>query len=1142
MKAMKQLRFIFMTMMCVMALSASAQQITSVHGTVSDDMGPLMGATVCEIDATGRIIESAVTDLNGNFTMKVRNQKDKIRFSYVGLKTQTLAINKTTYKIMMASATVLKEVTVKSKRRVTGNSLPIPEREAAFSTQKLDMTEFEGLGITSVEEALVGRIAGLDILQSGDLGSGSTMRLRGTASVSDLTSGNPLIVVDGNARKDLSVNASDLQGGNANDFFAELLNINPEDIASVQVLKDAAATSIYGTDGGAGVIELTTKRGARGKPKFSYGLTLKGVYHPSGYKLLNGDDYTMLLKESHFNPKQDDEASNIPELNYDPTFSEYEQYNNNTDWFDAIRQFGLKQTHHVTIDGGGEKATFRISAGYDHDQNWVIGQKYKRFTTRLNLDYNISERIRVSTNFAMTYDNNKSNYGRNTTTLALQKMPNMSIYQQDANGNNTSAYYNMLQSASSIFDGNQKSMWNPVAVANLATDKSTNYTMTPELVIDYKLLGLDDEHWRLDYRGSVYMDIRNGYSDTFFPQELVTYTWKTGVNTASSNSSKSVRFNTKHQLTLRPAFANKDHSVMLMGRMELESSTSSWQASNADNLPSGGIVSPDAGGHMLYIDSNYGFGRMIRFNLMSHYSYKGRYNAQASLTAEGTTYLGPNKRWVYNPALSLRWNIIDEKWMEWSKSWLSMFGVSASWAYTAITPNQAFLYTSVYAPTGISYLDMSGLMYPQGLRLANLSVQKRIGYNAKVEFGFMEDRLKLKFDFYHTTDKDILQKNFRVPSNAGFPTLAYMNDGKMVNKGWEIVLETNKVIKKGKFSMDAFFNFSNSYNEILEMDELLLKSEALNPSFTNSNRQVLQRVQLHNPYGSIYGFRSKGVYNCSYDFLETNWNTQLIQDNYATYKDFVNAFLQGTLPDQFYSQVLHTTRRPLTAPVACNAKGSVIVDDQGKPIPMMFAQVSSGEGSGRNYQFKGGDAIYEDVNHDGNINALDIVYLGSSLPKLQGGFGFTFNYDGWSLFSQFTYRMGNKLINRGRLDTEAMITNNNQSEAVNHRWRKEGDETTIPRAMYGDTNYNTLISDRFVEKGDFLRLQFLKLSYSLKKKQLKWIGLNGISLYMSTTNLFCLTNYSGMDPGVGVGGYGPAIDDGQTPPAKEYTFGMTVRF
>ena len=192
MRNLKSILLVFL--MQAAALGASAQ-ITSVHGTVSDDLEPLIGATVCEIDANGRIIESAVTDLNGNFTMKIQNQKDKIRFSYVGMKTVTLPINKTTYEIKMENATSLQEVTVVSKRRARGNSLPIPERELSTATQSLSMKDFEGLGITSVDEILQGTVAGLDVIgNSGDLGSGSTMRLRGATSLSTLTNSNPLIV------------------------------------------------------------------------------------------------------------------------------------------------------------------------------------------------------------------------------------------------------------------------------------------------------------------------------------------------------------------------------------------------------------------------------------------------------------------------------------------------------------------------------------------------------------------------------------------------------------------------------------------------------------------------------------------------------------------------------------------------------------------------------------------------------------------------------------------------------------------------------------------------------------------------------------------------------------------------------------
>jgi hypothetical protein len=283
--------------------------------------------------------------------------------------------------------------------------------------------------------------------------------------------------------------------------------------------------------------------------------------------------------------------------------------------------------------------------------------------------------------------------------------------------------------------------------------------------------------------------------------------------------------------------------------------------------------------------------------------------------------------------------------------------------------------------------------------------------------------------------------------------------------------------------------------------------------FNYNNRTLLQRVQLHNPLGAIYGFRYKGVYS----------------HNYNTYVDMT--------PDER----AQFEANGYSAPVARNKNGSVILDANGNPLRMYYNYTN--EGTGKNYMFKGGDAIYEDVNNDGQINALDIVYLGSSLPKLNGGFGFSFNYGAWRLSTQFTYRIGNKIVNMARLDAEAMTGNYNQSEAVNYRWRKEGDITTIPRAVHGDnTAFNSLVSDRYVEKGDYLRMSYAQLSYALNKKQLKWIGLNRISFYMSVNNPFVLTKYSGVDPDISQGGYAPAQDGNQTPRSRSYTLGINVDF
>ena len=1104
-----RLRYFILSLLSIVALGASAQ-ITAVHGTVTDEFGELTGASVCEIDGSGRIIEATVTDINGNFSMKISNPKDRIRFSYVGFKNVILPIDREEYQVSMKSETNLKEVTVVAKRRLNGGGLAIPEKEISFATQTIDAKEFEGLGMNTIDEALQGRIAGLDIISnSGNLGSGTTMRLRGASSISSLTNANPLIVLNGNT---WNVDMANFDMSSANDEqFAQLLNVNPEDIASITVLKDAAATAIYGSQGANGVIEITTKRGTRGKPRLEYRLRLTGTYQPEGYKMLSGDDYTMLLKESYFNPEQNDNASDIRELNYDPTFSEYEQYNNNTDWMDAVTQWGLRQNHSLVISGGGEKATFRISGGFDHETGSVIKQKLNRFSTRVALDYYVSDRIKISTNFSLTYTSNQRN-SDNLLSLAYKKMPNMSIYEQDPlTGEDTNKYYTMLQSGSSVFNGNQKNMVNPVASAHLATNRASTYDITPEFIMNYRLLGLDEEHTRLDWEGRVYMNIFNDYVDRFYPRELKTVSWNDGVNTAYNGSTKSVAFTTKQSLFFYPHFTNENHKLSLMGRFELTSGSSTGQSAEADGLVSGGPTSPDAGGILRNQSSSFSQWRSMYYTLQMHYAYKERYMLDFSVRADGTTKFGPDRRWGYFPAISARWNFAEEPWIKKAtEKWLSMWSIRGSWGMVGNQPGQDYLYMSKYGSSD-RYIDMAS-MKPNNIRLTDLRWETTSTYDVGTDIGLFNNKFNLTMEWYYSTRRDMLMSNVRIPSNSGFYNLAYRNVGSMRNIGWEFHINTNRLVEIGRFYADINATFGNNSNEILTMDPTVL--ESLNSDFHFDNREVLQRVQLHNPFGAIYGFRYKGVYEYQYE----------------TFKD-----MNATERADFLAA-------GHTAPVAQTLEGNVIYDDEGDPVRMMYAY--SNDAAGRNYKFKGGDAIYEDINHDGNINALDIVYLGSSLPKLTGGFGFSLNYSRWRLNAQFNYRVGNKILNLARLDAEAMIGNDNQSQAVNYRWRKEGDVTSIPRAMYGSSsNYNTLVSDRFVEDGSFLRLNYLQLSYAFDPKIVKKIiGLNGLDFYISANNLFILTKYTGVDPEVGYGGYGASIDNGQTPRAKSYTFGFNVKF
>ena len=1092
---MKRLTILIFSFFNFLILVHAQQAGDIISGTVSDAYGPVMMANVVEIDAANRIVASAVTDMSGNFSFKLKNPKDKLRITYVGAKTVILPFNKKHYVVTLQDATQISEVTITSKKRSGGSGLNIPVDEISTAQQSISMSEFEGLSMTTVDEALQGRIAGLDIVaNSGNLGSGTSMRLRGVSSING--SSEPLIVVDGNVWE---TNANDFDYSSANEEkFAELLNVNPEDIESISVLKDAAATAIWGSQGSNGVIEIKTKRGTRGKTRVSYSFRLTGTYQPNGYKLLNGDEYTMLLKEEYFNPRMSDEASNIQELNYNPSFQEYEMYNNNTDWLKQVKKTGWRQNHYLALTGGGEKAHFRIGAGYDHETGSIIEQQLDRFTSRVNLDYFVSDRIKIETNIALTYTKNRKNNG-DLLSIAYVRMPNLSIYEQDKNGVDQEDYYSMLPTVSSALR-DQLNHKNPVALAYQAKSHDTSYNITPEFKLRYDLLGIENESTRLNYEGKVVFNIFNRYDDQFMPLSLSTTGWNDTdgkqSNRTSASADKSLGVTTTHTLTFTPVFRNKDHSLTMMLRGQMTSGTSSAQSTSSWGLPSGTIESTAAEGLIDGMSTGSGQWRSIYFTYSAHYAYKGRYMADFSVRRDGSTKFGDDQRWGNFPALSLRWNIHKEQWFKDALPFISTLSVRPGWGIVGKQPGGEGLFYSKYS-NGSGYLN-EGSVYPQNIQMKNLKWEQKETYNIGTDFGFFNERITGNVELYWQYTTDLLMSGRGIPTSSGYPTLAWQNVGDMKNIGWEFNLNGNDIIKVGKFGADFNITFANNKNQITAMDETCLAS--LNNEFNRSNGSYLTRVELNTAMGSIYGFRYKGVYQ---------------------YSDYSPEEVPGVSGPN--------------APVARDKNGVVILDENNMTKPVMFCAGSV------NYEFKGGDAKYEDINADGQINELDIVYLGSSLPKFTGGFGFKLKYGRLMWNNQFNFRYGNKIINAARMEVEKMYDNNNQSRAVNWRWRVEGDITEIPRALR-QTGYNYLGSDRFVEDGSFIRLNYSQISYSLAPKVIKKWGLTQLSLYVSANNLFVLTKYSGADPEVGYGSMGIVTDGAKTPRAKSFTGGVTIQF
>ena len=1112
-------------------LSLSFAQTARISGVVSDDLGPVMMCNVVEVDGNNRNVSFAQTDFNGNFSMTVKSTKNKLKISYVGYKTTILPIGaRTTFNVKLQSATQIKEVQVVAKRKFNQGGLAIPEREVSVAAQTFDMSKVDGLAFTTADEALQGQIAGLDIVaNSGNLGAGTSMRLRGVTSING--SAEPLIVVDGNIFDNPDENF-DFQNANE-ETYASLLSVNPSDIEDIQVLKDAAATAIWGSRGANGVIQIRTKRGARGATRVDYSLRVQASWQPKGYNLLNGDDYTMMLKEMYYNPAQSATATtNINEINYSPSWAERENWNNNTDWVKEVQQTGWSQYHYLTISGGGEKANFRISAGYDHQNGTIIEQRLDRFTTKLALDYFVSDRITFRTTFPLTYTANHRNYDDNILGRAQKTAPNMSVYRQDANGQDTDEYYIILPTGASDAAGSSvagtsskqlsgiRSLGNPVAIANMAWRDENTYRISPEFRLDYYLLGKDDSKTRLDYTGLVYMDIFSKSEPKYWPGSLSTDGW----NDANYNRSQvydynSLAFTTRHTMTFNPHFNNEDFYSTMLARWEMTSGNDNNQTVITRNAPNG-TTSPTVDADMQKPSAGNGQWRSMSMTYSGHFSYLSRYAFDFSLRADGTTKFGDSKKWGWFPGVSARWNISDEPFMKWSKKFLSMLSFRPSWGIVGRQPGSQYLQYAKYNTSGVygSIGDTRSVTYLEGLQLNKLQWERTTQYNLGGDFGFFE-RITGDFNYYFKRTKDLLMSGVGVPSTSGFGSLAWANVGEMTNKGWELNIQGNKIIEIGKFNMGFNFNISQNFNEIVDMDESVLQS--INSEWDSSKRdQYLNRIQKGNPLGSIYGLRYKGVYQYTYEYLI----------NMKTREGWTGEQLRDYIDNTFLAQ-------GKTAPIAIDNNGKVMMDSKGNPIRMVY---NYNDGSST-YKFQGGDAIYEDVNNDGQINSLDIVYLGNSNPHLNGGFGFNFTYDAWSLRTNFSYRQGVKVVNKAKMGLEQMFNANNQSSAVNWRWRKNGDVTEIPRAMY-NTGYNFLGSDRYVEDASFVRMSYVQLVYTFKKQLLKQLGLRRLQVSLSGQNLLCWSKYSGTDPEHSAGSWGIAYDNSQTPRSKSVTMNVQVGF
>jgi TonB-linked SusC/RagA family outer membrane protein len=940
--------------------------------------------------------------------------------------------------------------------------------------EKIEMAELEEVKVSNLGEMLQGRASNVDItMASGDPGAGMSVRIRGTASISG--SNQPLIVVDGVPFEIELDNDFDFSAV-TQEQFSGLLNIAPEDILSIQVLKDAATTAVWGSRGANGVLLIETKRGVKGKTSFDYLYKLTIQQQPKSIPLLNGDTYSMLMLEGILNSG----STEIPnELSYNKEWEEYYNYSQNTDWLKSITQTGIAHDHNFSLTGGGESALYRFSMGYIDQEGTTVGTDYQRVTSRFNLDYHVSRKLLFSGDLSYSYSDtdlsyreNKDNYGedaRSLRQLAYIKAPNVSIYEYDSEGNLTPNYF----APGEDFQGQGSRWYNPVAMANESTWNRKQHRLRTKLQLRYNILE------NLVFQTFVAYDLDNQLDNRFLPQNVTGMPWTSSfVNLASGMDFSSSVFETQSQLVYTYLEGNR-HKLTAMAAFTLSDKKNGWYYGSTSNLPSSYLTNYAQPAPVYWIGNGYSQNRMLAFLGFAHYTLLDRYMVQFNIRREGSSRFGNESRWGMFPSISAAYRISSEPFMDRFK-FLNDLKLRYSYGVNGNQPGSSYGYFNLYS-TGQEYIDMP-VVIPTNLQLDHFRWEKNSQVNFGLDLFAFNNYLEVHLDVYNQKSQDLIWEKLDLPSTSGFPSIT-RNWGSMDNRGWEVMFVTD-LVRREKFNLDVNFNIAHNENRITEIPDNFdfeFKAEG-------DNGQYARRAVEGHPIGAFYGFRYLGVYPTDADA------------------------------------------------VATDADQNMISDMEGNPLYMRY-------GNADGYRFRGGDAIYEDINHDGLINELDIIWLGDSNPRFLGGFGSKLKWGKLTMTLFFHYRLGQDIVNRTKMDNENMYDRNNQSVSVLNRWRRQGDITDIPRALYNQ-GYNWLGSDRFVENASFVRLKSASISYSLKKVAAR-IRLKDVKLHFMVYNLYTWTNYTGVDPEVPMFSNDPFFigeDKADTPPPQSYIFSINIKF
>lgn len=805
-----------------LSISMMAQKVP-VSGTVSDHTGPVIGASVIEKGTTN----GTMTDNDGRFTLTV-SKGAVIEISSIGYKTQEITVGaQTNFTVTLSEDNeFLDEVVVVGYGSMKKSDL-------AGASVSMKESDLKGSIISSLDQSLQGRAAGVTaVTTSGAPGSSSSIRVRGQATIN--ANAEPLYVIDGvivqgggNTGADFGL--GDALGNGKVSTISPLSTINPADIVSMEILKDASATAIYGAQGANGVVLITTKHGKSGEAKFSYDGMVAMSRQAVRLNMMNLREYAQYYNEMI-------EEGDIYETN--PYYATPSLLGKGTNWQDEIFRTAWQHQHQLSAQGGSDKVQYYVSGSYMDQQGTIIGSNFNRFSVRTNLDAQLKKWLKLGVNatYAITNDNLKladSNQG--LIYYSLTTIPDIPVY--DVNGNYSSTIREGYTSP------------NPVALAMMDEILLKRKKLSGNIYAE--LTPIKHITWRTE------LGFDMGESDANRYKPMIDLGgWVRSQNSISYQKNSNYFWQLKNYLT----YANQwgKHSVTAMVGQECWESRWNYLSGSNTDLPSDEVHNVALATGTPSISSGFGSSAMASFFTRETYNYGDRYLGTYTYRYDGSSNFGPKNRWAGFHSVALAWRFSNEKFFEPVKKVIDNGKLRLGWGQTGNSSIGSYAWGAAISRMP-SALGMG--FRPSNIPNTSIRWESQEQYNVGLDLGFFNGRLNLTVDAYYKRSDDMLM-SMQLPSYMGTQgngssklNAPKGNYGSIENKGLEITLDAHPVQLKN-FSWDSNFQISFNKNKLLSL------SDTENATLVGYGQwgDVVCVSEIGKPLYNFYGYKIEGVY------------------------------------------------------------------------------------------------------------------------------------------------------------------------------------------------------------------------------------------------------------------------------------------